>query len=341
MNVHSHRSRHVVDRSVPAGRRPADAERRQRILEAAERAFVRHGFHATTMQHVADEAGMSAGNLYRYFPSKEAIVEGLCELDQAERAGRLSPSSWPATAISRRRCARPARARARQAAGEGAADRRDLGRGRAQSARRRDHARDRRRCARGPRAAHRRGESGGRGVARARFPFRRAVLSHLCRRPLQAHRDRARFRRRSGDRRWRSACFKALFAGALAPDPARGRGGPTDATDPDHRRRGRRGGAWRRLGGERRRALRRCRRALMDKLAPGQGRRLPRRRAKPQPRRRARSSRRRSPSFPRPSASSSTGCSSPARWWRARKRWSRARIDGLRSSSSTPRTATG
>jgi TetR/AcrR family transcriptional regulator, repressor for uid operon len=72
--------------STPAGRRPADAERRERILAAAERAFVRHGFHATTMQHVADEIGMSAGNLYRYFPSKEAIVEGLCERDQAERA---------------------------------------------------------------------------------------------------------------------------------------------------------------------------------------------------------------------------------------------------------------
>jgi len=38
------------------------------------------------MQHVADEVGTSAGNLYRYFPSKEAIVEGLCELDQARRA---------------------------------------------------------------------------------------------------------------------------------------------------------------------------------------------------------------------------------------------------------------
>ena len=72
--------------AIPAGRRPPDAERRQRILEAAERAFVRNGFHATTMQLVADEAGMSAGNLYRDLPSKEAIVEGLCELDQARRA---------------------------------------------------------------------------------------------------------------------------------------------------------------------------------------------------------------------------------------------------------------
>jgi len=72
--------------SVSVGGRPAEAERRERILEAAEHAFVRHGFHATTMQHVADEVGTSAGNLYRYFPSKEAIVEGLCELDQARRA---------------------------------------------------------------------------------------------------------------------------------------------------------------------------------------------------------------------------------------------------------------
>src|SRR3984885_7800958 len=76
--------------SVSSGRRPAEAERRQRILEAAERAFVRNGFHATTMQGIADEVAMSAGNLYRYFPSKEAIVEGLCERDQAELAQAFS-----------------------------------------------------------------------------------------------------------------------------------------------------------------------------------------------------------------------------------------------------------
>ena len=72
--------------SISVGRRPVEAERRQRILEAAEHAFVRHGFHATTMQHVAEEVGTSAGNLYRSFPSKDAIVEGLCQLDQAELA---------------------------------------------------------------------------------------------------------------------------------------------------------------------------------------------------------------------------------------------------------------
>jgi AcrR family transcriptional regulator len=68
-----------------APERQADHARRDHIAAAAERAFVRHGFHAATMQQVAEEAGMSAGNLYRYFPSKEALVEGICLLDQRQR----------------------------------------------------------------------------------------------------------------------------------------------------------------------------------------------------------------------------------------------------------------
>jgi AcrR family transcriptional regulator len=68
-----------------APERQADHARRDHISAAAERAFVRHGFHAATMQQVAEEAGMSAGNLYRYFSSKEALVEGICLLDQRER----------------------------------------------------------------------------------------------------------------------------------------------------------------------------------------------------------------------------------------------------------------
>ncbi|MFE1599109.1 TetR/AcrR family transcriptional regulator [Methylobacterium sp. ID0610] len=71
MSVHP-----ALDRSDPA------EERRSRILDAAERCFVRTGFHRTTMQDVAAEAGMSPGNLYRYFPSKDAIVAGLAERDR-------------------------------------------------------------------------------------------------------------------------------------------------------------------------------------------------------------------------------------------------------------------
>jgi TetR/AcrR family transcriptional repressor of uid operon len=64
----------------------AHSERRARILDAAERCFVRAGFHRTTMQDVAAEARMSPGNLYRYFPSKDAMAAGLAERDRAEVA---------------------------------------------------------------------------------------------------------------------------------------------------------------------------------------------------------------------------------------------------------------
>ena len=72
--------------SAAAAIQPAegrDTDRRALILAAAERAFLQKGFHAASMQDVAAEAGMSPGNLYRYFPSKEAIVAGLCARDQA------------------------------------------------------------------------------------------------------------------------------------------------------------------------------------------------------------------------------------------------------------------
>jgi TetR/AcrR family transcriptional repressor of uid operon len=66
------------------------AERRdlqaQRILEAAKACFIRHGFSGASMQQICAEAGMSPGALYRYFPSKEAIVEAICEADRREDA---------------------------------------------------------------------------------------------------------------------------------------------------------------------------------------------------------------------------------------------------------------
>jgi len=62
------------------------SDRRDEILDAAQRCFVRSGFHQTSMQEICAEAGMSAGNLYRYFPSKEAIIAGIAERDRAEVA---------------------------------------------------------------------------------------------------------------------------------------------------------------------------------------------------------------------------------------------------------------
>ena len=56
----------------PRVRRRASSEaRRAQILEAALRCFSDKGYHETTMDDLAREAGLSKGSLYWYFPSKE------------------------------------------------------------------------------------------------------------------------------------------------------------------------------------------------------------------------------------------------------------------------------
>ncbi len=95
------------------------SDRRAEILAAAHRCFVRSGFHGASMQDICAEAGMSAGNLYRYFPSKEALIAGIAERDRAEVA-QNSPAStclgacstcsraWRGTTSPATRGARPA-----------------------------------------------------------------------------------------------------------------------------------------------------------------------------------------------------------------------------------------
>lgn len=55
------------------------SDRRQQILEAAQRCFKIHGFHRTTLRDIAREFGMSVGHIYNYFSNKEAIIEALVE----------------------------------------------------------------------------------------------------------------------------------------------------------------------------------------------------------------------------------------------------------------------
>ena len=64
-------------------------DRRAEILEAAERCFARSGFHQASMQDICAEAGMSPGNLYRYFRSKEALIAGISERNRAQAAAAL------------------------------------------------------------------------------------------------------------------------------------------------------------------------------------------------------------------------------------------------------------
>ena len=51
--------------------------RRQQILDAARRCFARQGFYETSMQDVFREAGLSAGAVYRYFKSKDELVQAI------------------------------------------------------------------------------------------------------------------------------------------------------------------------------------------------------------------------------------------------------------------------
>lgn len=62
-----------------------DQLRRDQIVSAALACVVRHGFHAASMGQIAAEARMSVGQIYRYFPSKEAIVHAIVERIVARR----------------------------------------------------------------------------------------------------------------------------------------------------------------------------------------------------------------------------------------------------------------
>lgn len=49
--------------------------RREAIIEAARRAFARKGPDNTTMAEIAAETGLTPGALYRYFPTKDDLVD--------------------------------------------------------------------------------------------------------------------------------------------------------------------------------------------------------------------------------------------------------------------------
>ena len=60
------------------------ADRRSQILQAAMLCFAKCGFHQTSMHNIADEAGISVGLIYRYFPSKEAVIGALADEHKQE-----------------------------------------------------------------------------------------------------------------------------------------------------------------------------------------------------------------------------------------------------------------
>src|SRR5215475_7315889 len=68
--------------SQAAGRKPrTDALRnRKLILEAAKQAFTRDGAKSS-LDEIANRAGVGAGTLYRHFPTREALVKAVYQTE--------------------------------------------------------------------------------------------------------------------------------------------------------------------------------------------------------------------------------------------------------------------
>lgn len=78
--------------------RPTVKARRQQILDAAIECARRSGFHGARMAEIAQAAGLSVGQIYRYFENKEAIIAAIVAQDVAEareKFSRLEQSGEP------------------------------------------------------------------------------------------------------------------------------------------------------------------------------------------------------------------------------------------------------
>ena len=84
-------------RGRPAGQTAQGAAARDRLYAVAMRLIARRGYEATILRDIAKEAGVSVGLLYRYFPSKQAVVIALYDelsAEYAREAGDMPAGRW-------------------------------------------------------------------------------------------------------------------------------------------------------------------------------------------------------------------------------------------------------
>jgi AcrR family transcriptional regulator len=85
----------------PVRKSRADAGRdvRERLLAAARTVFLRHGFHAASLDAVADEAGFTKGAVYSRFSSKAdlflALLDEHVEARRSQRVARRGRAGTP------------------------------------------------------------------------------------------------------------------------------------------------------------------------------------------------------------------------------------------------------
>jgi AcrR family transcriptional regulator len=68
-----------VARIHPDRREAHEEARRNQILDAALRVWIRDGYHAAPVDAIAREAGLGKGTIYLYFPTKEAVLQAAIE----------------------------------------------------------------------------------------------------------------------------------------------------------------------------------------------------------------------------------------------------------------------
>jgi TetR/AcrR family transcriptional regulator, repressor of fatR-cypB operon len=73
-----------------------DSPKREAILQAALELFAEYGYHGTAVPQVADRARVGAGTVYRYFESKEALVNALFQIWKG-KLGRALIEDFPVT----------------------------------------------------------------------------------------------------------------------------------------------------------------------------------------------------------------------------------------------------
>jgi len=67
-----------------------DAGKRESVMQAALQLFAAQGYHGTPVPKIAERAGVGAGTIYRYFESKDALVNELYRRWKAEFLRALS-----------------------------------------------------------------------------------------------------------------------------------------------------------------------------------------------------------------------------------------------------------
>lgn len=69
-------------------------EKRQELLNTAERLFCQQGYEKTSVQDMLNAASMSKGGFYHHFASKEEVLSALCAR-RAERAAAFTAEALP------------------------------------------------------------------------------------------------------------------------------------------------------------------------------------------------------------------------------------------------------